>query len=173
MDYYSRHYVKLSSPTHLQNARFSNQEGHIKKEPEHNVITSASQSAAGAIVCSVVFTVNPPLHLLVSIVQSFCPHPPPQTSHLQTLQFFVTNQAPHFNTLKSILTPRLFTTKAFLTFLSAPRPTSIFGFKPLKYNFLHLLRSLFEKRKPAFIIQNIALLIKIDNDEAVFCHLQM
>ena len=39
---------------------------------------------------------------------------------------------------------------------------------PLKYNLLQLLRSLFEKRKPAFIIQNIALLIKIDNDEAVF-----
>ena len=56
----------------------------IRKEPEHNVITSASQSAAGAIVCSVVFTVNPPLHLLVSIVHSFCPHPPPQTNHLQT-----------------------------------------------------------------------------------------
>ena len=48
---------------------------------------------------------------------------------------------------------RLITIKAFLTFLSAPRPTSIFGFKPLKYNLLHLLRSLFDKWKPAFIIQ--------------------
>ena len=40
--------------------------------------------------------------------------PPPQTNHLQTLQFFLTNQTPHFNTLESILTldyippPRLF-----------------------------------------------------------------
>ena len=90
-------------------------------------------------VCACGFHGQPPLHLLVSIVQSFCPHPPPQTNHLQTLQFFVTNPAPQSNTLKSILTPRLFTAKAFLTFLSAPRPTSIFGFKPLKYNLSHSL----------------------------------
>ena len=74
MDYYSRHYAKLSSPTDIKMQDSAiRKDIHIRKEPEHNVITSASQSAAGAIVCSVVFTVNPPLHLLVSIVQSFCP----------------------------------------------------------------------------------------------------
>ena len=60
----------------------------IRKEPEHNVITSASQSAAGAIVCSVVFTVTPPLHLLVSIVQSFCPHPPTLPLKLTTYKLY-------------------------------------------------------------------------------------
>ena len=118
-------------------------------------------------MCACGFHGQPPLHLLVSIVQSFCPRPPPQTNHLQTLLFFLTNQTPHFNTLKSILTPRLFTTKAFLTFLSAPRPTSIFGFKPLKYNLLKLLRTLF-KEETGFYHPNIPLLIKINNEEAAF-----
>ena len=89
MDYYSRHYAKLSSPTDIKMQDSAiRKDIHIRKEPEHNVITSASQSAAGAIVCSVVFTVNLPLHLLVSIVQSFCPHPPTLPLKLTTYKLY-------------------------------------------------------------------------------------
>ena len=146
MDYYSWHYVKLSSPTHLQNARFSNQEGHTYKKGaraqcNHKCITKRGRSDCvlggfhGQPAPS-----SPCLHCPV-----FLPPPSPSNFPLtnstilldqsnSSLQYFGIH--PH---------PRLFTTtKAFLTFLSAPRPTSIFGFMPLKYNLLHLLQSLFE-----------------------------
>ena len=144
----------------------------IRKEPEHNVITSASQSAAGAIVCSVVFTVNLPLHLLVSIVQSFCPLP------LKLTTYKLYNSSWPIKLLISIFwnpsSPSIIYHHQGFSHLSLSSATNVhLWLYASEIQFITVITITFWKEEAGFIIQNIALLIKIDNDEAVFCHLQM